>query len=318
MSIKILTTIIVFLLLIPFTLGTPEQMGHPCNEVDTPNCNQIISSTTSTSSSATIKGTNNYANSEAKAIEGHSISGEGIYGTGVIGVYGEGNTYGLYTPDRLGVEGNRFRFGNFDYEDEAWFTTGGSGEEDRTMGFNSDKDILIKNNLYLINGQICEGWSGPCYYLSALGGTPSLWIPTTYGIYYLGGLIGVGTSTPTKELEIDGNLKTTNMIIIPTGIEKGINYTSNEISLGTSSSATGSNAIAIGFNSNAPGDFSIALGPNTNAQTNSIAIGNNAQATGENSVAVGSSASATGSAAHPPGRGRCRQKAGLGGATGGK
>ena len=36
----------------------------------------------------------------------------------------------------------------------------------------------------------------------------SQWLTTTNGIYYDGGLVGIGTATPTTALDVSGSLKT--------------------------------------------------------------------------------------------------------------
>jgi len=321
MKIKNLTILIVILLVIPFTFGAdpfdpececdttqdcglletcmgdptctglggynygtcePSGLGHTCNEYDLSNCQQKISSTRSGISSTIV-----ILNEQLDAIKGESTTGIGVYGTGEYGVYGEGAPYGLYTNKNIHNGGNKIRFGNPE-ADNAWFI---SNDEAITMGFDVNKNTLIKNKLYLTNGQICQGEPGSatCYSLSDLEGE-NYWAQSGNNIYYLTGNIGVNTNNPTEKVHVEGDTQTSNLIT------NSIIYDSNEIEIGLDAQATGSNSIALGAHSIANGINSLGIkstGASGGASgENSIAIGDLSNADGENSIAIRASSNA--------------------------
>ena len=152
---KIILGLIIFgLIIMPLGLGTAPNPGHSCSELETSNCESITSETATTGS--VIYGINDHIS------DGYGITGSGydagVKGNGVnLGVQGTCTAtgcYGLYTAnDYLYVGGNRLMFGNPTSSNLAWFRSGCSDDTCITLGFDVNKNVVVKNNL-AVEGKI--------------------------------------------------------------------------------------------------------------------------------------------------------------------
>lgn len=223
-----------------------------------------------------------------------------------------------------------------------------SGSATSTLNFNNNAEISLNPsdvmNFTGASGYYFDGTTtASCLSNDGINCFANLWFQNGADIYYNGGFVGIGTTTPqaplhlvstttTEPVLILGN--TTNIagakaISIGYGAEAiGISSVAlgadtdadgeNAVSIGKDSIAKGLNSTAIGKTATSRGDYSVSLGNFVNASnTYAIAIGNNQTVTGEGAIGMGFGGNVSGNYSSAIGGNNLNVSGGLSGIYGG-
>ncbi len=113
------------------------------------------------------------------------------------------------------------------------------------------------------------------------------WVVDNNNIFNAGANVGVGTATPTANLQVIGTFAAGDAANAATG--------TNAIALGYQTNASGSVSTAMGYQTVASGNTSTAMGTNTTSSGDgSVAIGAYSNAVGEYAIAIGYDNTASG------------------------
>ncbi len=158
-----------------------------------------------------------------------------------------------------------------------------SGSATSTLNFNNNAEISL-NPSDVMNFTGASGYyfdattTASCLSNDGINCFANLWFQNGADIYYDGGFVGIGTSTPQAPLHLVSTTTTEPVLI-----------------LGNSTNIAGAKAISIGYGAEAIGTSSVALGADTDADgENAVAIGKDSIAKGLNSTAIGKTATSRG------------------------